>query len=107
MIDPIRTSSVEQPGPFQVTFEGPTGPYRLSFQPDHDEGHFDVAVGDQTIVWHVEVCERTATGWSLGGMTRGMKGLWGDDYWFEVLFGEGMRAEFSLQGLARTDFPPP
>ncbi|WP_296596646.1 hypothetical protein [Phenylobacterium sp.] len=106
MTGPTRISSVEQPEPFQVTFEGPTGPYRLSFQPDHDEGRFDVVIGDLAVVWKVEVCERTTTGWSLGGMTHGMKGLWGDDYWFEVLFGEDTRAEFGLRGLTRTDFPP-
>jgi len=107
MTSRTRLSQVEQPQPFDVVFDGPTGPYKLSFQPDHDEGHFDAVIGDVVTRWHVEVCERENDGWLLAGMTRETKGLWGDSYWFEVHIGDDTRAEYCLQGLVRTDLPLP
>jgi len=76
--------SVLQPEPFDVTFSGPTGRYRLGFRPDEDEGHFEVTLGDLSTVWDVEVCEREGDGWRLNGLTRDTAATWGDTYWFSL-----------------------
>lgn len=97
--------AVEQPKPFELTLVGPTGPYRLSFERDRDEGRFNVLIGARATFWHVEVCERTEDGWRLAGMTRETKDLWEDTYWFEMHTGTNTRVEYCLQGVVRTDTP--
>jgi hypothetical protein len=96
--------SVPQPEPFDLTFSGPTGRYRLGFRPDVDEGHFEVTLGEVSTVWHVDVCEREGDGWRLAGLTRDTVGAWGDTYWYSLGTGPTPRIQYwGDQVLIRED----
>jgi len=94
---------VEQPEPFNISLDGPAGPYELSFRRNHDEGEFKVTLGELVTTWHVEVCERDGGGWRLAGLTKDTAVIWGDTFWFEVRTSPPVQVAYAVRGLVRTD----
>jgi hypothetical protein len=95
----------EQPEPFTVVLQGPSGRYELRFLQNHDEGEFQVDLGGGGAVWPVEVCEHDGEGWRLAGLTRGTAAHWGDTFWFEVRTSLA-QAEYFTDRLVRIDRAP-
>jgi len=95
----------EQPGPFSLVLQGPTGPYELRFRRTDDEGELQVALDGAVCVWTVDVCEQDGEGWRLAGLTRNTTARWGDTFWFEVCTSPA-QADYYIDSLVRTDRPP-
>jgi hypothetical protein len=77
------------PTPFIARFTGPEGHYALEFEPSATQhGTIKTEIGGKQMTWHVDFVDVDQNGGTtLGGLTKGTEGVWGDCYWFNIQAG--------------------